>query len=185
MFCRAAVALGTLVACTQIAGSQGSIWAQKKARYDSAIGKTFWVKFAVQLCSTPNSVVAECAEVSAPTRLVIDRIEPQFQGIAGGGLPFCHATSDDGRVGHVMCSQLVAFATDVDPTAAAAECKRRGEPRIGMSAKQVEVTCWGKPVTVKRKETASGITDKYVYDDGRSVLFRNGVVVTIRTVGVR
>jgi hypothetical protein len=29
----------------------------------------------------------------------------------------------------------------------AAECKRRGDPRVGMTAEQVEATCWGQTWT--------------------------------------
>jgi hypothetical protein len=85
-------------------------------------------------------------------------------------------------VGYLVCVRLMSpQAMDVDPVVAAAECKRNGgKARIGMSAKLVEAW-WGKPVTIKRKETAEAITDKCIYDGGRSVLLRNGVMATIRT----
>jgi hypothetical protein len=50
-----------------------------------------------------------------------------------------------------------------DPVKAAAECKRRGDPRFGVTAKQVEATCWGKPDHVNRTETAGVISDQHVY----------------------
>jgi hypothetical protein len=161
-------------------------FARNKPRYEPSIGKTFWVKGKVRLCPEPNDLMPECLTIAAPRRLLVDRIEPGIHRLAGrtviNPIPYCHATSDDALAGYMMCSGLLADTTDVDPALAAAECKRNGgKPRIGLSAKLVEA-CWGKPLTIKRKETASGVTDKYIYDDGRSVLLHNGVVVTIRTV---
>jgi hypothetical protein len=160
-------------------------FARNKPRYEPAIGKTFWVKGQVRLCPEPNNdLMPECVTMAAPRRLLVDRIEPGIHRLVRtviNPIPYCHVTSDDALVGYVMCSALLADATDVDPAVAAAECKRRGEPRIGMSAKQLEATCWGKPYTIKRKQTAEAVSDKYIYDGGRSVLLRNGVVVTIRT----
>jgi hypothetical protein len=62
-----------------------------------------------------------------------------------------------------------------------AECKRRGEPRIGMTYKQVEETCWGKPKDVNRTQTASGTSDQLVYSDGHYVYLRNGIVTGIQS----
>jgi hypothetical protein len=56
-----------------------------------------------------------------------------------------YVTLDDGRAGYILTYDLLGHATDIDPVKAAAECKRRGDPHIGMTAKQVEATCWGKP----------------------------------------
>ena len=44
-----------------------------------------------------------------------------------------------------------------------------------MTAKQVRATCWGEPDHVDRRETARGVTERYVYGDGR-VILHNGIV---------
>jgi hypothetical protein len=64
---------------------------------------------------------------------------------------------------------------------AAAECKRLGSPRIGMTADQVIATCWGKPASINRKETATGTSEQYVYSGRRLrlVYLRDGVVTSI------
>ena len=77
---------------------------------------------------------------------------------------------------------LVTFATDIDQAQAAAECKRRGEPRVGMTANQVVATCWGKPDHVDRLKTTKGTTDRYVYEQGRVVL-QNGIVTAVKVGG--
>jgi hypothetical protein len=74
----------------------------------------------------------------------------------------------------------LAHGTDIDPVKAAADCKRHGDPHIGMTAKQVEATCWGKPDRVNRTQTAGVISDQYVYDNGRYVYLRNGIVTSIQ-----
>jgi hypothetical protein len=53
----------------------------------------------------------------------------------------------------------------------------------GMTAKQVEATCWGKPNHVNRTETAGVIFDQYVYSDSRYVYLQNGVVTSIQATG--
>jgi hypothetical protein len=196
-FAVAALTLCALVSGAQIAHTQIGTWAQidaqgmaefarNKSEYEPAIGKIRWVKGEVRLCPEPNDLMPECVTIAAPRRLLVDRIEPGIHRLAVrtviNPIPYCHATSDDALVGYAMCSGLLAGTTDADPALAAAECKRQGgKPRIGASAKLVEA-CWGKPLTIKRRETASGVTDKYIYDGGRSVLLHNGVVVTIRTL---
>jgi hypothetical protein len=62
---------------------------------------------------------------------------------------------------------------------------RCGPPRtrIGMTAKQVEATCWGKPEHVNRTQTAGVISDQYVYSNGRYVYLHNGIVTSIQATG--
>ena len=82
-----------------------------------------------------------------------------------------------------MAADLQMYATDIDPAVAAAECKRRGDPRVGMTAKQVRATCWGDPDHVDRGETARGVAERYVYGRGRYVLLHNGVVTSVQISG--
>ena len=92
-------------------------------------------------------------------------------------------TLDDNRTGYISAFQSVAFATNTDPAQAAAECRRRGDPRLGMTAKQVEATCWGKPDRVDRRETVRGVTERYVYGKSRFVLLHNGIVTSVQVSG--
>jgi hypothetical protein len=57
---------------------------------------------------------------------------------------------------------VVHLPTDVDPMQTAAECTRRGNPRVGMSAKQVVATCWGEPDRVDHRETKRGVSERYI-----------------------
>ncbi len=113
------------------------------------------------LCGAPDKLGAHCDPILTGTKLQTDSLE---QG--KDGLPYYHVTLSDGRAGYVMALELKIATTDIDPAVAAAECKRRGEPRVGMTAKQVETTCWGKPDRVDRLKTLQGTTDGYVYKQG-------------------
>lgn len=164
----------------EFAQAQAERFAQEKAKYESKVGKDFWVQLPVQICPRPTAVSLDCTTISSPTRLTLDRID---ENAVTGGDAYCHVTLDDGRAGYANCFLLMAETTDVDPAVTAADCKRRGDPRIGMTAKQVEASCWGKPEHVNRRQTASAITDQYVYGDGRFVYLRNGIVTSIQASG--
>ncbi len=159
---------------------QAERFAQEKAKYDSSVGKNFWVQLPVRVCPKPEPLSFDCTTINSPMRLTVDRID---EDAIAGGTAYCHVTLDDGRVGYADCYLLMAQTTETDPAVAAAECRRRGDPRIGMTAKQVEATCWGKPGHVDRRQTAGAITDRYVYGDGRYVYLRNGVVTSIQASG--
>ena len=110
----------------------------------------------------------------------------KIDGIVGGDelqLNYYRVTLDDGRTGYIETSHLMTSGTDIDPVKAAAECKRRGDPRIGMTAKQVEATCWGKPDHVNRTQTAGVISDQYVNSNDRYVYLSNGIVTSIQASG--
>jgi hypothetical protein len=111
------------------------------------------------------------------TRLQPDGIE---EGVFGN--PYYHVKLADGRTGYVNASTFAVETTEADLEKVAAECKRQGEPRVGMTAKQVAATCWGKPDHVDRLKTMRGTTDRYVYDQGR-VILKNGVVTSVQTSG--
>ena len=65
-------------------------------------------------------------------------------------------------------------------SAAAAECERRGQPRIGMSPDQLSETCWHDPIHIVKRTTASGVEElNYVYGNGRSLRITNGMVSEI------
>lgn len=169
------------------AQAQSKRFDEEKAKYVVNVGKTFWVQMPVRVCSQPTPLSPDCMTVNSPTRLTLDRIDEASLESDGRALPsgdaYCHVMLDDGRGGYVGCFYLMAQTTDVDPAVTAADCKRRGNPRIGMTAKQVEASCWGKPEHVNRRQTAHATSDQYVYGDGRYVYLRNGIVTSIQMSG--
>jgi hypothetical protein len=177
------VALVLLTSCAKdpnavIASYDHEKFLRDKVQYEPKIGKDYWVQRPVFLCAKPaRDPDGECGLLTATTKLEPDGIE---QGTFGN--PYFHVRLADGRTGYIEVTNFIALTTDIDLEKAAAECKRRGEPRIGMSAKQVLATCWGKPEQVDRRETARGVTERYVYDNGRVVL-HNGVVTSVQISG--
>jgi hypothetical protein len=150
---------------------------EAKARYEPNIGKTYWPRANAFLCPKPTTNIGECESIPAGSKLHLDGIE---RGVTSDA--YYHVTLEDGRSGYIDAFILVTFATDIDPAQTAAECKRRGEPRVGMTAKQIESTCWGKPDRVDRLKTMQGTTDRYVYKQGR-VILKNGIVTAVKISG--
>jgi hypothetical protein len=161
-------------------------YAQEKARYERNVGKVYWVAGALRFCPLPNLINTKC-QVLGDGRLKIDGIERGITETPAGNLParerYYRVTLHDGRTGYILTTDLMAHGADIDPEMAAADCKRRGDPRVGMTATQVEATCWGKPGHVNRTHTAGGISDQYVYGDGRNVDLRDGIVTSIQATG--
>jgi hypothetical protein len=155
------------------------------AKYTANVGKEYWVTQRINFCK--ESTGTNCLYIGAGTHLKIDGLMPnQFPNNPSFFDPYYHATLDSGYAGYFSVDFL-ANLSGVSPTAAAAECKRRGDPHVGMKAAQVEATCWGKPNHISRKESSHGIHEQYVYGDGRFVYLHDGVVteVQIRTTGRR
>jgi hypothetical protein len=96
---------------------------------------------------------------------------------------FYHVKLEDGRTGYIEAFSLMRFATGVDPMQAAADCVRRGEPRVGMTRKQLEATCRGLPQRVDHRETGRGVSKRYVYSKSRQVLLHNGIVTSVQISG--
>jgi hypothetical protein len=148
------------------------------AKYAANVGKDYWVRRDLLLCTGPAGL--NCNFVFPGTHLKIEGValnqspdnRPNFD-------PYYRVTLDDGHVGYF--SVVLFFSvTDVNPTVAATECKRRGDPHVGMKAAQVEATCWGKPNHINRKESSRGIHEQYVYGDGRFVYLHNGIVTEVQ-----
>lgn len=149
------------------------------AKYAVNIGKDYWVQSDLLLCTGPARY--DCNFIFPRTHLKIDGVvlnqSPDNRPIFD---PVYRVTLDDGRVGYFTVVSIFDL-TDVNPVVAAAECKRRGDPHVGMKAAQVAATCWGKPDHINRKESARGIHEQYVYGDGRFVFLHNGVVTEVQT----
>lgn len=145
-------------------------------------GQSLWVNRSVQVCARPlvASPLAECQFIRQGNRLIIREV---LTGHDYPHPPFYHVDIAGGISGYVMESKLLAGATTTDPAKAAADCRSRGDPQIGMGYAELIQTCWGKPLHVNRTETAGGVSDQYVYSGGRYVYIRNGVVTAIQATG--
>ena len=173
-----------LAGCTNSAVDSPAVQARLTEPYQGDVGKTKWAQYFLYACSKAGAG-AQCAMLPAKTKFQIVGVTEGT--ISGGGATVSDGNTyyqlqlEDGRT--VYANAPLIGTMDIDPDVAAAECKRKGAPRVGMTYKQVEATCWGKPDHVNRSETAGAISDQYVYDDGRYVYLRNGVVTSIQTSG--
>ena len=139
----------------QLQQQTDSLYAQ-----EANVGKDYWVTGVVTFCqgSSFSLIIKDCILLSgapgAGTHLKIDGIETR--GLVNK--VYYDVTLDDGRTGYISTYDLIDHGTDIDPIKAAAECKRSGDPRGGMIAKQVEANCWGKPddVNTQTAEAISG-----------------------------
>lgn len=59
------------------------------------------------------------------------------------------------------------------------ECARRGEPKIGMTGEELEASCWGRPLRIVKKTTASGVEESYIYSIDRIVRLLNNRIAEI------
>jgi hypothetical protein len=152
-------------------------------QYNGDVGKDYWVvSDFFLLCDGPTSV--NCSKFLEPgTHFKVDGLVPNHSEIAGVStdMPYFHVVMDNGRSGFVSAS-LTGTAT-VDPKVTAAECKKKGDPRLGMNAAQVAATCWGPPSYVNTKIRKTGKYEQYVYGDNKFVYLRNGVVTSISVKG--
>lgn len=160
------------------AQSPGGLRPNERAAFEHYIGKKQWT--IATICNAPTLVGCTTGGGTVNGYFTIRDV------VAQEGEIYFAVSLDDGRQGYIPLVFSSGFQDD-EPSVAlkkrAAECKRLGIPRVGMSVKQVEATCWGKPDHVNRTETAGAITDQYVYGDSRYVYLRNGVVTSIQTSG--
>lgn len=145
-------------------------------KYNSYIGKDYWVIVGVlQLCEGPTSL--QCSEfLQRGTHLKVDGLVPNHSEVGSTSIDdqYFHVIMDDGRSGFVDGTLLPIGTTTVDPKVAAAECKKKGEPKLGMNAAQVSATCWGPPNDVNTKIRKTGKYEQYVYGDNKFVYLRDG-----------
>jgi hypothetical protein len=98
-------------------------------------------------------------------------------------------TMQDGRKGYISADGWI-FLLDKDPAveakkaadaraAAADECARRGQPKIGMTTAELVETCWLRPVRIVKRTPASGIEESYIYTIGHIVEFTDGKITEI------
>lgn len=156
-------------------------------KYNGYVGKDYWVSGnLVQLCQGPSSL--HCLEfLKSGTHLKVDGLVPNHSEVAGTSIdqPYFHVIVDDGRAGFVSAELVPIAITTVDPAVAAAECKKKGDPKLGMNAAQVAATCWGAPFHVNTKIRKSGKYEQYVYGDDKFVYLHDGIVTSVSVKGRR
>jgi hypothetical protein len=156
-------------------------------KYNDFVGKEYWARGSgLQFCKAPTSL--NCLEFLQPgTHLKVDGLVPNHSEIAGTSTsvdrPYFHIVLDDGRSGFADAVIFPSFTTTVDPVVAAAECKKKGDPKLGMNAAQVKATCWGSPSYVNTKIRQSGKYEQYAYGENKFVYFRNGIVTSVSVKG--
>jgi hypothetical protein len=149
-------------------------------KYNDYVGKDYWLFLVIDFCETPSTRV--CGDnLQSGTHLKVDGLVTNHVEIHAVSTddPRFHVVLDDGRTGFVDAVLLTMKATATDPVKAAAECKARGEPKLGMNAKQLMATCWGKPQYVNTTMRKTGKSEEYVYGDNRFVYLRNGIVISV------
>lgn len=150
-------------------------------KYNVYVGKDYWVIGSVlQLCERPTNL--NCSEFLQPrAHLKVDGLVPNHSEVGGTSIdqPYFHVVVDDGKSGFVDADMLSFATTTIDPAIAVAECKKKGDPKLGMNAAQVAATCWGPPEYVNTKIRESGKYEQYVYGDDKFVYLRNGIVTSV------
>jgi hypothetical protein len=68
-------------------------------------------------------------------RMKVDGLVPNHSEVAGTSIddPYFHIVLDGGRSGFISAVILSNATTEVNPVAAAAECKKKGAPKLGVS----------------------------------------------------
>jgi hypothetical protein len=156
-------------------------------KYNDYVGKDYWVSANhLQLCERPTNL--NCLEfLQRGTHLKVDGLVPNHSEVSGTSYdqPYFHVVMDDGRSGFVDAGIMPASITTLSPAVAAEECKKRGDPKLGMNAAQVAATCWGPPQYVNTKVRKTGKYEQYVYGDNKFVYLRDGVVTSVSVKGQR
>lgn len=128
-------------------------------------------------CTKPKGGAATVVAVE-PVR---SDMSPQIQTVHG----VYRVKLDQGRTGYISPIDFEALlASDVQhrkKVAEKADCDRRGGANIGMTAAQVEASCWGKPTRINRTITARGQSEQWVYGGNQYLYIDNGVVTAIQT----
>ena len=154
-------------------------------QYNDYIGKDYWVIAGTsQLCERPSG--PHCGEfLRSGTHLKVDGLVTNHVDIGARSTddPFFHVVLDDGRSGFVDALLLTTTTTTADPALVVAECKRKGDPKLGMNAAQVAATCWGRPQYVNTKIRKTGKYEQYVYGDNKFVYLHNGIVTSVSVKG--
>jgi hypothetical protein len=145
--------------------------------YNRYIGYDYWLQANTSRCGIEFLMLG--------THVKVDGLVPNYSEVEGKSVdgPYFHVALDNGRSGFMDARYWSIMTTTVDPVAAAAECKKKGDPKLGMNSKQVTATCWGPPAYVNTKIRATGKYEQYVYGDNKFVYLRDGIVTSVSVKG--
>jgi hypothetical protein len=106
------------------------------------IGKDFWLTGSIKLCPSPWKEKRACKTQysSLAGKVSILSVTDDKTLLALGNRDVFYKISIDNKVGYVESGEFEGNTTNVDPSIkqreAAAECRRRGAPQIGMTINQ-------------------------------------------------
>jgi hypothetical protein len=180
-----------IVACVTLCGLAGCATAPKvdltlpsMQKYNEHVGKDYWVTGELLQCEGPSPL--HCSQfLKAGTHLKVDGLLPNHSEVGGtaSDQPYFHIVMDEGRAAFVDAMLFTLATTTIDPATALAECKKKGAPKLGMTATQVKASCWGAPKYVNAKERKTGKYEQYVYGDNKFVYLRDGKVTSVSVKG--
>lgn len=174
--------LGAQVACASPLGCTLDREKTDNSACKKYIGKRLWVSIPA---GNPNSVEvtfkkddwSNTLKLKSGASFLVTGIEKGQIGV----YDYYAVRLDDGRPGWVSISGV--FLYDFDPAAKAkadaAECDRRGPPKIGMTTAELIETCWRKPRRIVKKTTAAGVEENYIYGLRHIVKIVDGKVTEI------
>jgi hypothetical protein len=172
MMLRSAAAVGTAIVLSACGATGVTKYVQEdvtKGRQD--IGHHFWApaseRLGIRSCDKPGPT-ASCNFINNIGFTVTDIVAQR------DGAHYSVRLDNSGEVRYVpMLDNRHKFLEEAPQTTAqkaADDCKRRGQPTIGMTEAQAKATCWGEPDHINRTQTAAAISDQFVYE-GRKYLY--------------
>ena len=190
---------GSLGACASAPSEQSEKEAPDPqiTKASANIGRSLWVapddRLGIELCQEPTGGLrgggdgSKC-EFVKKGKFTVQAVEkPQPHAGKGGArqpAPVVYRVAfEDGRTGFIGEADFAGRAIAKDPVVTAAECKQRGNPRIGMTVDQVIATCWGKPEHITHTQSGTQTFDQYVYSNNRSLYFQDGVLRSFQAGG--
>jgi hypothetical protein len=194
---------GSLGACASALPDQSAREAPNPAltKASANVGKSLWVApddpLGVELCQETTGGLrgggdgSKCEFVKSG-RFTVQAAEALPARTSGGRQPEAAARPtgivykvafDNGRTGYMAEADFAGRTAAKDPAVTAADCKRLGNPKIGMTVAQVVATCWGKPEHITHTQAGAQTFDQYVYSGNRNLYFQDGVLRSFQASG--
>lgn len=169
----------SLASCSSVYSIQGErIIAERDRRSRENIGQTrYFTDSGRPVCNTPDR--RDCSPKHSGTATITNYVADNPKE-----LPHYEVRLENGATAFMTVTDWTGLQDErerAEALAAKADCKRRGGVAVGMTAKQVLETCWGKPERVNETLTGTASHEQWVYKGFNYVYFRNGVVTSIQT----
>lgn len=153
----------------------------------SAVGSKKWFDALgrASICADP-ALAKGCSrpKTGAATVVAVESVTHDFSQIRTVHAVY-KVRIDGGKSGYIspidFDTFMVAETKHRQDAAAKTDCDRRGGVRIGMTAAQVEASCWGKPQRINRTITAAGERQQWVYGGYQYLYLVDGVVTAIQS----